>query len=100
MTKVLLCGNIITMNMTTFTSKGQATFPEEVRTALGIQAGDKVLFSNLDPLKKRGEFKVVSTKNVVDELYGSLKSKVPYAPMWKSRKAIGPFLARERGLIK
>ncbi len=88
------------MNMTTVTTKGQATIPEEIRTALGILPGDKIFYLNPNPIKKQVVIEVVSTRNAVDRLAGSLKSKVPYAPMWKVRKTIGPFLAKERGLTK
>ncbi len=32
------------MTIATLTSKGQATIPEEIRTYLGLHAGDKIEF--------------------------------------------------------
>lgn len=79
---------ILTMNISTVTTKGQATIPEEIRRLLDIKIGDKVVFKEPDREKKQVVVEVVSPKNIVDELYGSLKSKVPYADMKTVRKKL------------
>lgn len=84
---------------TTITTKGQVTIPEEVRLLLNAQPGDKALFSPI-PQKKRIVIDIIPTKNVVDRLYGSLKSKVPYAPQKVVREKVGLALAKELGLTK
>ena len=62
------------MNITTITSKGQVTIPKNIRDALRLGQGDKVLFS-------------VETDHVVltplpsgrlDDLYASLPARRPY----------------------
>ena len=69
--------------------------------ALNIQPGDKILYKNPDPVKKEATIKVVSTKNVVDRLAGSLhRPGIKYVPMNVARRKIGPFLAKELGLSK
>lgn len=83
------------MNITTVTTKGQSTIPEEVRTALGIQAGDKTIYRNADPVKRQYVVEVVSTRNVVERLAGSLKSDVPYMNMNKARDIAGRALGEK-----
>lgn len=82
--------------ITTVTTKGQVTIPEAVRTALGIRVGDKVAFEQVEPKTKKVTFKVVPT-NVVDELYGSLKSKtkIPYVPFKIVRQKAGYLLGKK-----
>ena len=62
------------MSITTITSKGQVTIPKDIRDALGLGQGDKVLFS-------------VETDHVVltplprgrlGDLYASLPASRPY----------------------
>jgi len=61
-------------NVTTVTSKGQVTIPKAVRTALGINEKDQLLFvvegerAVLIPLRRRP----------LSELYGALPSIRPY----------------------
>ena len=89
------------MGISTLTSKGQFTIPEEIRTALGASTGDKILINILDPAKRQATFTVVPTKNAVDELAGSLhRPKMKYVPISAVRKGVGTFLAKELGLIK
>lgn len=83
--------------VTTMTSKGQVTIPSSMRKALGAQPGDKLLFDHVDPKTKKGTFKVVSSKNVVEELFGSLKgdSDVPYVPLHTARQKAGELLGKK-----
>jgi antitoxin PrlF len=53
------------MPTSTLTSKGQITMPQAVRTALGLQAGDKVDFVPVE-----GGFKVVALRSDVHALKG------------------------------
>lgn len=76
------------MNISTVTTKGQATIPEEIRQLLNIRVGDKIIFKEPDRKKKQVVVELISQKNIVDELYGSLKSKVPYADMKTARKKL------------
>ena len=77
------------MNISTVTTKGQATIPEEIRRLLNINIGDKIIF--LDPIKdkKQAIIQVLSQSDTVDSLFGSLKTNVPYADMKTVRKKIG-----------
>lgn len=77
------------MNISTVSTKYQATVPEEVRKALELQIGDKLLFKNIDKKEKKAVIEVVSSKNIVDKLYGSLKTDVPYIPLKKAREIAG-----------
>lgn len=77
--------------MTTITTKGQVTIPEEIRRALGASVGDKIAFEKVEKGCRKGTFQVIAT-SVVDELAGSLKTSVPYVPQGKVRK----ILAKER----
>jgi len=86
------------LGITTITSKGQVTIPESARKALGIQTGDKVMFEQVEPKTKRGTYKIISSRGVVDELYGSLKSKVPYVPIQVARQKAGYLLGKKYGL--
>jgi AbrB family looped-hinge helix DNA binding protein len=55
----------------TLTSKGQITIPVQVRTALGVDAGDRVEFVEVG----KGEFNVVAATRSVRELSGMLYRK-------------------------
>lgn len=79
--------------LTTVTSKGQVTIPEEIRFALGIVAGDKILFESHPNKKTVGIFKKVKG-SVVDRLGGLLKSKVKMVDMNKARKIAGIALGK------
>lgn len=85
---------------TTITSKGQVTIPEEVRLLLNTQPGDKFLFTP-NASKKQFVVDVISAKNVVEELAGSLyRPGMKYVPINIARKKVGLFLAKELGLTK
>ena len=62
------------MKMTRITCKGQVTIPKKVRTALGIQAGDLVIFSI------EGEQAVLKPfiKKPLLDFYGALPVKRKY----------------------
>ncbi len=59
------------MTAATLTSKGQITIPKQVRTALGIDAGDRVEFVEMD----RGQFAIIAATRSVRELKGRFRGK-------------------------
>jgi antitoxin PrlF len=54
------------MTTATLTSKGQITIPVEVRTALGVDAGDRVEFVQLAP----GRYEFIAATRPVTALKG------------------------------
>ncbi|MGA9306481.1 MAG: AbrB/MazE/SpoVT family DNA-binding domain-containing protein [Candidatus Sulfotelmatobacter sp.] len=56
------------MAAATVTSKGQITIPARVRTALGVDAGDRIEFVEVG----KGEFNIVAATRSVRELNGML----------------------------
>ena len=61
------------MIATTVTSKGQVTIPSDVRKALGISGGDRVMFV---PSGNGTATVMAFSGNVTEALFGSLKSSV------------------------
>jgi len=55
----------------TITSKGQVTIPLQVRTALGLDAGDRIEFVEVE----KGQFAIVPATRSVQELKGLLRNK-------------------------
>ena len=53
---------------TTLTRKGQVTVPVEIRRALGLQEGDKVLFT-----MEGREVRLARTGSVVEQTKGAIK---------------------------
>ena len=82
--------------ITTITPKGQTTIPEELRTLLAIQPGDKALYQQADPSTKKYVVQVISSKNVVNDLFGSLNpdGKIKYVPLSVVREKAGFSLGR------
>ena len=56
------------MASATVTSKGQITIPVEVRTELGLKAGDRIEFLK----NEQGRFSIISTTGSVRDLKGIL----------------------------
>ena len=56
------------MAAATVTSKGQITIPARVRTALGVDAGDRIEFVEVG----KGEFNIVAATRSVRDLNGML----------------------------
>lgn len=68
------------MSTATMTSKGQITIPAIVRAALGVEAGDRVEFVQIEP----GRFELVAATQSVTALKGlvrKLASPVSIAAM-------------------
>ena len=59
------------MAAATVTSKGQITIPVQVRTALGVGAGDRVEFVELE----KGQFAIVAATRSIQELKGLFQGK-------------------------
>jgi antitoxin PrlF len=59
------------MAAATLTSKGQITIPVQVRTALGVDAGDRIEFVEIE----KGQFAIVPANRSVRELKGMLRVK-------------------------
>ncbi len=59
------------MSTSTVTSKGQITLPRDVRRALGLDAGDKVDFVEVD-----GGYKLVPVRSDVRALKGRFAGRV------------------------
>jgi antitoxin PrlF len=55
----------------TLTSKGQITIPVQVRTALGIDAGDRIEFVEIE----KGQFAIIAATRSVRELNGLFHRK-------------------------
>lgn len=82
--------------ITNVTSKGQNTIPEELRLLLHIQPGDKIIYQEADLSQRKYTAEVVSTKNVVDRLYGSLyRPGIKYVPIEVARKKAGYLLGKK-----
>ncbi len=63
------------MSTATMTSKGQITIPAIVRTALGVEAGDRVEFVQIEP----GHFELVAATQSVTALKGLVRK--PASPV-------------------
>jgi antitoxin PrlF len=59
------------MAVATLTSKGQITIPSRVRTALGLEAGDRVEFVE----QEKGRFAIIAATRSVQELKGLFRDK-------------------------
>jgi antitoxin PrlF len=55
----------------TVTSKGQITIPAQVRTALGVDAGDRIEFVEVE----KGQFAIMAATRSVQELKGLFQGK-------------------------
>ena len=60
------------MPTATMTSKGQITIPAMVRAALGVEAGDRVEFVQVEP----GRFELVAATQPVTALKGLVRKPV------------------------
>ena len=59
------------MATATVTSKGQITIPSKVRSALGLDAGDRVEFVEVE----KGQFAIIAATRSVRELKGLFRHK-------------------------
>jgi antitoxin PrlF len=63
------------MSQATITSKGQVTIPVKVRAALGVEAGDRIEFVEIE----KGQFAVVAATGTARKLKGLVPK--PPAPV-------------------
>ena len=59
------------MTAARITSKGQVTIPVRVRAALGVDAGDRIEFVEVE----KGQFAIVAATRSVQELKGLFRGK-------------------------
>lgn len=60
---------MFTMATATLTSKGQITIPVQVRTALGLETGDRVEFVEMED----GRFSIIAASKTVHDLKGLIR---------------------------
>ncbi len=78
------------MPAATVTSKGQITLPKEVRDALGVHPGDRVLFWR----SPQGQFVVEAETVDLRTLRGSLKGKGPRLTVEEMNEVIAQAASR------
>ena len=82
----------------TVTSKGQTTIPQDLRLMLNIFPGDRLYFEG-DLLSKTIKVKKAS-KSLIAELYGSLKTNMPYEDINIVRQKAGFLLGKKYSVSK
>ena len=80
------------MSTATMTSKGQITIPAIVRVALGVEAGDRVEFVQVEP----GRFELVSATHSVTALKGLVRKPASPVTIVAMNKAIATQGAKAR----
>jgi AbrB family looped-hinge helix DNA binding protein len=72
------------MATATMTTKGQITVPAAVRSALGVEAGDRVEFIQIEP----GRFELVAATGSVTILKGMLRKPAKPVSVEEMNRAI------------
>lgn len=80
------------MSTATLTSKGQITIPAIVRATLGIEAGDRVEFVQVEP----GRFELVAATQSVTALKGLVRKPASHVTIDAMNKAIATRGAKAR----
>lgn len=80
------------MSTATMTTKGQITIPAAVRAALGVEAGDRVEFVQVEP----GRFELVPATNSVTALKGLVRKPASPVTVEDMNKAIAAQGAKAR----
>ena len=80
------------MSAATLTSKGQITIPAIVRATLGIEAGDRVEFVQVEP----GRFELVAATQSVTALKGLVRKPASPVTIDAMNKAIATHGAKAR----
>jgi len=57
------------MTTATLTSKGQVTVPAKVRAGLGVEAGDRIEFMEIEP----GRYEIIAATQSLEELKGIIR---------------------------
>lgn len=80
------------MSVATMTSKGQITIPAIVRTALGVETGDRVEFVQVEP----GRFELVAATQPVTALKGLVRKPAESVTIEQMNEAIAAQGAKAR----
>ena len=80
------------MSTATLTSKGQITIPAVVRAALGVEAGDRVEFVQVEP----GHFQLVAATQSVTALKGLVRRPAKSVSIETMNEAIATQGAKAR----
>jgi antitoxin PrlF len=80
------------MSTATMTSKGQITIPAIVRTTLGVEAGDRVEFVQIEP----GRFELVAATQSVTALKGLVRKPKAPVSIVKMNDAIAAYGAKAK----
>ncbi len=80
------------MSTATMTSKGQITIPAMVRSALGVAAGDRVEFVQVEP----GRFELIAATQSVTALKGLVRKPVAPVTIAAMNEAIAAHGAKAR----
>ena len=80
------------MSTATVTSKGQITIPATVRVALGVEAGDRVEFVQVEP----GHFELVAATQSVTALKGLVRKPASPITIDAMNKAIATHGAKAK----
>ena len=80
------------MTSATVTSKGQITIPAIVRAALGVEAGDRVEFVQVEP----GHFELVAATQSVTALKGLMRKPASQVTITAMNEAIATQGAKAR----
>ncbi|ROM50535.1 AbrB family transcriptional regulator [Pseudomonas canadensis] len=75
---------IFTMATATLTSKGQITIPVQVRTALGLETGDRVEFVEMED----GKFAMIAASKTVHDLKGLIRKPAKAVSLDEMNRAI------------
>ncbi len=80
------------MSAATMTSKGQITIPAVVRAALGVEAGDRVEFVQVEP----GRFEIIAATQSVTALKGLIRKPAGTVTIEAMNEAIAAHGAKAR----
>ncbi len=80
------------MSTATMTSKGQITVPAMVRAALGVEAGDRVEFVQIEPWR----FELVAATQSVTALKGLVRKPASPVSMTKMNETIAAHGSKAR----
>ena len=83
---------ILTMATATLTSKGQITIPVQVRTALGLETGDRVEFVEME----NGQFSLIAASKTVHALKGLIRKPAKPVSLDDMSRAIAAQGAKAR----
>ncbi|MGE1155044.1 AbrB/MazE/SpoVT family DNA-binding domain-containing protein [Pseudomonas kitaguniensis] len=83
---------IFNMATATLTSKGQITIPVQVRTALGLETGDRVEFVEMED----GTFSIIAASKTVHDLKGLIRKPARAVSIEDMNRAIAAQAATAR----